>query len=109
MLQDQEFPAIPYSRIDVKSQSWKLRVPEHDLTKEISLLAEILADPVFTGSSRHWYELSRTAGDWRSSLWSRPTKLAIHQIENEKQLYISLVGKQVLKVSQLEIPGKYGS
>ena len=77
----------------VKYESWKFRVPEHDLTKEIILLAEILAGPIFTGNSRHWSEQSRRAGDWRSSLRSRPTKLAIHEIQTEEQVCISLPGK----------------
>lgn len=77
----------------VKCESWKFRVPEHDLTKEIVLLAEILAGLIFTGNSRHWSELSKTAGDWRSSLWSRPTKLSIHEIQTEEQVCTSLAGR----------------
>jgi len=77
----------------VKSESWKFRVPEHDLTKEIVLLAEILAGPIFTGNSRHWSELSKTAGDWRSSLQSRPAKLTVHEIQTEEQVCVSLPGR----------------
>lgn len=77
----------------VKCEFWKFRVPEHNLTKEIVLLAEILAGPILTGNSRHWSELSRTAGDWRSSLRSSPTKLPVHGIQTEEQVCISLPGK----------------
>lgn len=75
----------------MKPESWKFRVPEHDLTEEILLLAEILAGPTSTGNSRHWSELSRTAGDWRLSLLSRHAKLVIHEIQTEG--CISLPGK----------------
>lgn len=68
----------------VKPESWKFRFPEHDLTKEILLLEEILAGSTFTGNSRHWSELSRTAGDWRLSLLSRHTKLVINEIQTEE-------------------------
>lgn len=68
----------------VKPESWKFRVPEHDLTKGVLLLAEILAGLIFTGNSRHWSELSRTAGDWRLYILSRHTKLVIHEIQTEE-------------------------
>lgn len=70
----------------VKCEFWKFRVPEREM-------AEILAGPIFTAKSRHRSELSKKAGDWRSTLWSRPTKLAIHEIQTEEQICVSLPGK----------------